>query len=75
MAFARAGKALVFASDASNLSRGDHNGTTDVYERGFIRHYVHIKRQGEQVLKFETEPRVGQRRRQGGQRGLRPTRP
>ena len=56
VAFARAGKALVFASDASNLTRGDHNGATDVYERGFIRHYVHFKgRGGAQVLKFETK--------------------
>ena len=52
--FARAGKALVFASDGSNLSRGDHNGATDVYERTFNRHYVHIKHKGVQVLQFKT---------------------
>jgi Tol biopolymer transport system component len=52
--FARAGKALVFASDASNLSPADHNGATDVYERTFNRHFVHIKGHGEQVLQFST---------------------
>jgi Tol biopolymer transport system component len=52
--FARAGKAVVFASDASNLSPADHNGATDVYERTFNRHYVHIKHHGEQVLQFRT---------------------
>jgi hypothetical protein len=52
--FARAGKALVFASDATNLSRADHNGATDVYERTFIRHYVHVKGHGEQVFQFNT---------------------
>jgi Tol biopolymer transport system component len=56
VAFARAGKALVFASDASNLSGGDHNGVTDIYERGFVRHYVHFKgKGGGQVLQFETK--------------------
>jgi Tol biopolymer transport system component len=54
VSFARAGKALVFASDANNLSRADHNGTTDVYERTFNRHYVHIKHKGVQVLQFKT---------------------
>jgi Tol biopolymer transport system component len=54
VAFARAGKAIVFASDARNLSPADHNGVTDVYERTFNRHYVHIKHHGEQVLEFKT---------------------
>ncbi len=54
VSFARAGKALVFASDASNLSRADHNGVTDVYERTFNRHYVHIRHHGEQVLQYKT---------------------
>jgi hypothetical protein len=54
VSFARAGKALVFASDASNLSAADHNGVTDVYERGFIRHYVHVQGHGEQVFEFRT---------------------
>jgi hypothetical protein len=54
VAFSRAGKALVFASDATNLSSADHNGATDVYERTFERHYVHIKHHGEQVFKFKT---------------------
>ncbi|HEY7632202.1 MAG TPA: hypothetical protein VH817_15960 [Thermoleophilaceae bacterium] len=52
--FARAGKALVFASDASNLSPADRNGATDIYERTFNRHYVHIKHKGVQVLEFKT---------------------
>jgi Tol biopolymer transport system component len=54
VAFARAGKALVFASDASNLSPADHNGATDVYERGFIRHHVRIKHHGVQAFQFKT---------------------
>ncbi|HEY2604350.1 MAG TPA: hypothetical protein VGI67_22525 [Thermoleophilaceae bacterium] len=54
VSIARAGKALVFASDATNLSRADRNGATDVYERTFNRHYVHIKGHGAQVLEFET---------------------
>jgi Tol biopolymer transport system component len=56
VSFARAGKHLVFASDASNLALGDHNGTTDVFERGFLRHYTHFKgKGGAQVLKFDTK--------------------
>jgi Tol biopolymer transport system component len=54
VAFARAGKALAFASDATNLSPADRNGATDVYERTFIRHYVRIKHHGEQVFEFDT---------------------
>jgi hypothetical protein len=54
VSFARAGKAVVFASNASNLSGADHNGTSDIYERTFNRHYVHIKHHGEQVLAFST---------------------
>jgi len=53
--FARAGKALVFSTDASNLSRGDRNRTTDIYECTFNRHYVHIKHHGVQVLQFATK--------------------
>jgi WD40-like Beta Propeller Repeat len=54
VAFARGGKALVFASDATNLSPADRNGATDVYERGFVRHYARIKRHGAQVFQFRT---------------------
>ena len=54
VSFARAGKALVFASDASNLSPADRNGATDVYERTFNRHYVRIKHRGVQSLAFAT---------------------
>src|ERR671934_34880 len=49
VSFARAGKAPVFASDASNLSPADTGGATDVYERTFNRHYVHIKHKGVQA--------------------------
>ncbi|HEX8855263.1 MAG TPA: hypothetical protein VF752_06645, partial [Thermoleophilaceae bacterium] len=40
--FARAGKDVVFASNASNLTKGDGNGTSDVYERSFDRKYMHV---------------------------------
>jgi Tol biopolymer transport system component len=54
VAFARAGKALVFASDAGNLSPADHNAVTDIYERGFTRRYVHVRHRGVQQLQFKT---------------------
>jgi Tol biopolymer transport system component len=53
--FARAGKAVVFASDAGNLSGGDHNGTSDVYERTFIRYFTHIRGRGVQALLLDTK--------------------
>jgi hypothetical protein len=52
--FARAGKDVVFTSEASNLARGDRNGQPDVYERSFDRKYVHIHRKGVQSLRFKT---------------------
>ena len=55
VSFARAGKAVVFASDATNLSPPDHNGTTDVYERAFVRKYTHVRGRGTQVLLFGTK--------------------
>jgi hypothetical protein len=55
VAFARAGKAVVFASDASNLSPADHNGATDVYERGFTRKFTHVNGHGVQELSFVTK--------------------
>jgi hypothetical protein len=48
--FARAGKAVVFTSLASNLTRGDANNVTDVYERTMNRVYKRKK----QVLRFGT---------------------
>jgi hypothetical protein len=49
-AFARAGKAVAFTSTASNLSRQDRNGTSDVYLRTFTRKFV----RGAQTLVFQT---------------------
>jgi Tol biopolymer transport system component len=43
---ARSGKAVVFASTATNLSKGDGTGTSDVYRRTINRRYV----QGVQTL-------------------------
>jgi hypothetical protein len=50
--FARAGKAVVFTSLASNLTRGDANRATDVYERTIQRRYNRSKRR--QVLNSAT---------------------
>jgi hypothetical protein len=55
VAFARAGKALVFSSDAGNLSPADHNGVADVYERTFIRKFTHIRGKGVQNFAFATK--------------------
>jgi hypothetical protein len=52
--FARAGKAVTFTSDATNLDGGDHNPQSDVYIRTFTRFYTHIKNKGVQALKFDT---------------------
>jgi hypothetical protein len=52
--FARAGKAVVFTSRASNLVSGDANGTTDVYERTFTRKFSSRRGRGQQSLRFET---------------------
>lgn len=49
-AFARAGKAVVFSSRASNLTPGDGNGQLDVFERTFTRKFV----KGAQTLRFDT---------------------
>ncbi len=54
-AFARAGKAVVFSSRASNLTAGDGNGQTDVFERTFQRRYHHTGHgRGRQSLRFDT---------------------
>jgi hypothetical protein len=52
--FARAGKAVVFTSLASNLARGDANGVSDVYERTMKRVYKHGHHKGKQVLRLGT---------------------
>lgn len=52
--FARAGKAVVFTSEANNLERGDGNGASDIYERTFTRYYAHINGKGTQTLKLDT---------------------
>jgi hypothetical protein len=53
-AFARAGKAVVYTSTASNLDRGDRGAQSDVFIRTFTRYYAHIKGKGTQTLKFKT---------------------
>ena len=55
VSFARAGKALVFSSLAGNLTKGDHNGVLDVYERTFIRKFTHIAGKGVQNFAFATK--------------------
>jgi hypothetical protein len=55
VAFARAGKNVVFASDAGNLSPADHNAALDVYERSFIRKFTHIAGKGVQNFSFTTK--------------------
>jgi hypothetical protein len=54
-AFARAGKAVVFTSRASNLAPRDGNGNTDVFERTFTRAYKHMGNgRGVQAFSFGT---------------------
>jgi hypothetical protein len=55
VSFARAGKNVVFASTAGNLSPADHNGVLDVYERSFIRKFTHIAGKGVQNFGFATK--------------------
>jgi Tol biopolymer transport system component len=52
--FARAGKAVVFTSLASNLARGDANGVSDVYERTMKRVAKRVHHKHKQVLRFGT---------------------
>jgi hypothetical protein len=53
-AFARAGKAVVFTSSATNLDGGDRSAGTDIYERGFTRYYARVGGKGVQTFKFVT---------------------
>jgi hypothetical protein len=64
--FARAGKAVVFTSFASNLARGDANGATDVYERTMKRVYKRGHHKGKQVLRFGTALVSATRARRAG---------
>ncbi len=68
--FARAGKAVVFTSLASNLARGDANRVSDVYERTMKRVYKRGHHKGKQVLRFGTALVSATRAKQGGQRRL-----
>ena len=53
--FGRAGKALVFDSNASNLAGKDRNGTSDIFERAFERRFQHLGGgKGVQALAFRT---------------------
>jgi hypothetical protein len=55
-AFARAGKAVVFTSRASNLTPRDRNGNSDVFERTFTRTFAHLGRgKGVQAFRFDTK--------------------
>jgi hypothetical protein len=55
-AFARAGKAVVFTSRASNLAPRDGNGNTDVFERTFTRTFAHTGNgRGVQAFSFATK--------------------
>jgi len=54
VSFARAGKAVVFTSEAANLDKGDSSATPDVYERTFVRQYKRIGGKGVQALTFDT---------------------
>lgn len=54
VAFARAGKAVVFSSAATNLSGGDRSPSADVYRRSFKRKFRHIGGKGAQSLDFDT---------------------
>jgi hypothetical protein len=53
--FGRAGKAVVFTSEATNLDRGDGGTVPDVYQRAFIRKFQHLGHgKGVQALAFDT---------------------
>lgn len=53
--FARAGKAIVFTSLASNLTPGDSNGVSDIYERTLTRSYKRLGNgKGTQQFLFKT---------------------
>lgn len=51
--FSRSGKAVAFASEASNLAPGDGNGKTDVYRRTLERYFTHIGGKGVQTFRFK----------------------
>jgi hypothetical protein len=56
IAYATNGRALTFASDASNLAPGDGNGMPDVYQRVMVRSYgARINRRRAQGLRMATQ--------------------
>lgn len=56
IAYSVNGRALTFASDASNLAAGDRNGAADVYQRVMMRSYgVPINRRRAQHLRMTTQ--------------------
>ncbi|MBA3302166.1 MAG: hypothetical protein H0T15_09910 [Thermoleophilaceae bacterium] len=55
VSFARAGKDVVFTSEATNLAAGDRGRGADVYLRSFERRFAHLGHgKGAQTLAFET---------------------
>ncbi|MFL5894285.1 MAG: hypothetical protein ACJ76Z_04125, partial [Thermoleophilaceae bacterium] len=55
VSFGRAGKALTFTSEATNLARGDYNTRQDVYLRTLTRKFVHLGHgRGVQTLRLDT---------------------
>lgn len=55
VSFARAGKAVAFTSEATNLARGDHNQRQDVYLRTITRKFVHLGHgRGVQTIRLDT---------------------
>ena len=55
VSFSRAGKAVAFASEASNLAPGDRNGATDVYRRTFERFFTRVAGKGVQTFRMKTD--------------------
>lgn len=51
--FSRSGKAVAFASDATNLAPGDRNGKTDVYRRTLERFFTRVGGKGVQTFRFK----------------------
>ena len=55
VAYSTNSRALTFASEATNLARGDRNGVTDVYQRVMVRSYgVRIRGRRAQHLRMAT---------------------
>ena len=55
MSFGRAGKALAFTSESTNLARGDYSDRPDVYLRTLTRKFAHLGHgRGVQTLRLDT---------------------